>query len=183
MFRQCIKKQRNHFVDKGLYNQSCGVSSNHVQMWELDHKKGWRPKNWGFWSAVLENTLGSPLDSKEVKSVSPKGNQPRIFTGRTDAKAEAPILWSLDAKSQFIGKDPDAVKDWRQEEKGMTEDEMPGWHHQLNRYDFELFEGDGEGQGSLACCSPWVSWTWLSNWVMTMMLNEWMIPVSRLMKK
>ena len=119
------------------------------------NKKGWVPKNWCFWTVVLEKTLESPSACKEIKSVNPKGNQSWIFIGRTDGEAEAPILWPPDAKSQLIRKDPDAGKDWRQEEKGMTEDEMVGWHHQLNGHKFEQALGDGEGQGSLACCSPW----------------------------
>ena len=118
-------------------------------------KKAEHQKNWCFWTVMLEKTLESLLDSKEIKPVHPKWNQSRIFTGRTDAKAEAPILWPPDAKSQLIGKDPDAGKDWRQEEKGTTEDETVGWHHQLNGHEFEQAPGDGEGQGSLVCCSPW----------------------------
>ena len=121
-------------------------------MWELDHKEGWAPKNWCFWTVGLEKTLESPLDSKEIKSVNPKGNQPGIFIGRTNA--EAPILWPPDAKSWLIGKDLDAGKDWRQE-KGKAEDEMIGWHHWLSRHEFEQTLGGGEGQGSLVCCSPW----------------------------
>ena len=110
-------------------------------------------KNWCFWIAVLQKTLESPLDSKEIKPISPKGNQLQIFTGRTDA--EAPILWPTDAKSQLIGKDSDAGKDWRQEEKGVTEDEIVGWHHQLNGYKFEQAPGDSDEQERLACCSLW----------------------------
>ena len=128
-------------------------SSSHVCMWELDHKEGWVPKNWCFLIVVLEKTLESPLDCKEIKPVNPKGNQPWIFIGRTDA--EAPILWSPDSKNQLIGKDPDAGKDWRQKEKGAAEDEMVGWHHRLSGHEFEQTLGDSEGQGSLACCSPW----------------------------
>ena len=124
-------------------------------MWELDHKEGWAPKNWCFWTVVLVKTLESPLNSKEIKPVNPKGNQTWIFIGRTDAEAEVPILWPPDAKSQFIRKDPDAGKDRRQEEKGTTEDKMVVRHHQLNGHGFEQAPGDGEGQGSLACCSPW----------------------------
>ena len=126
-------------------------------MWELDHKEGWVPKNWCFYTVVLEKTLESPLDCKETQSVNPKENQPRIFTGRIDAEteAEAPILWPQDAKSRLIRKDPDAGKEWRQEEKGTTKDEMVGWHHWLNGHEFEQAPGDGEGQGSLFCCSPW----------------------------
>ena len=108
--RQHIKKQRHYFANKGLYGQSYGFSSSHVQMWELDHKEGWAPKNWCFWTVVLEKTLESPLDSREIKPVNPKGNQPWIFTGRTDAEAEAPILWPPDAKSWLTAKDPNAEK-------------------------------------------------------------------------
>ena len=125
-----------------------------VQMRGLDHKDGWMPKNWCFWTVELEKTLESPLDSKEIKPVNPKGNQSWIFTERTDAEAEAPILWPLDVKSRLIGKDSNAGKDWRQEEKGMTENEITGWHHQLNKHEFEQALGDSEGQWSLECCSP-----------------------------
>ena len=128
--RQHIKKQRHYFTDKGLSSQSYGFSSSHVWMWELDHK------NWCFWTVVLEKTLGSPLDSK-IKPVNPKGNQFWIFIGRTDAEAEAPILRPPDLKNWLIGKDPDAGKVWRQEKKGMTEEEMVRWHHQLNGHEFE----------------------------------------------
>ena len=124
-------------------------------MWELDHKEGWVPKNWCFQIVVLEKTLQNPLDCKENKPVNPKGNQPWIFTGITDTETEAPMLWPLDVKSWLIGKGPDAVKDWRQEEKGTTEDETVGWHHQLSGHEFEQALRDGEGQGSPACCSPW----------------------------
>ena len=151
-----MKKQRHHFADRGPYSQSDGFSRSHVQMWELDHKEGWALKNWCFWIVVLEKTLECPLGSKEIKPVNPKGNQARIFIGRTDAEAEALILWPpTDVKSWLIGKDSDAGKDWGQEEKGTTEDEMVRWHHQLNGYEFEQTPGDSEGQGSLACCSPW----------------------------
>ena len=124
-------------------------------MWELDHKEGWALKNWCFWTVVLEKTLYSPLDSKEIKPINPWGNQPWISIGRTDADAEVSIIWPPDGKSRLIGKDPDTGKDWRQEDKGMTEDKMVGWHHQLNGTEFEQTLEDGEGQGSLACCSPW----------------------------
>ena len=151
--RQPIKKQRHYFANKGPSSQSYGFSNSHVWMWELDHKEGWVPKNWCFWTVVLEKTLESP---KEIKPVHPKGNQSWIFTGRTDAETEAPILWPPNSKNQFIGKHPDAGKDWRQEEKGMTKDEMDGWHHQLDGHEFEQAPGVGDGQGrSLACCSPW----------------------------
>jgi len=113
------------------------------------------PKNWCFWTVVLEKTLESPLDCKEIQPVHPKGNQSWVFIGRTDAEAETPILWPPDVKNLLNGKDPDAGKDWRQEEKGTAEDEMVGWHHRLNGHEFELALGVGEGQGSLACYSPW----------------------------
>ena len=124
--RQHSKKQRYHLTDKGLISQSYCFSSSYVWMWEVDCKEGWVLKNWWFWFAMLEKTLESPLDNKEIKLVNPKGNQPWIFIGSTDAEAEAPILWPPDAKSQLIGKDRDAGKDWGQEEKGATEDEMVG---------------------------------------------------------
>ena len=123
-------------------------------MWELDDKKGWGPKNWCFGTVVLEKTLESPLDCKDIKLVNPKGNQSWVFTGGTDAEIEAPIFWSSDSKSKLTRKDPDAGKDWRQKEKGTTEDEMVGRHHRLNGHKFEQAPGDG-GQGSLGCCSPW----------------------------
>ena len=144
--KQCIKKQRHYFADKGPYSQSDGFLSSHVQMLELDHKKGWAMENWCFQTVMLEKTLESPLDCKEIKSVNPKGNQPWIFIGRTDTEAEAPILWLPDAKSRLIGNDPDVGKDWGQEKKGMREDEMVGWHHWLNGHEFEQTLGDGEGQ-------------------------------------
>ena len=132
-----------------------GISSSHVQMCELDHKEGWAPKNWCFWAVVLEKTLESLLDSKEIQSVHPKGNQSWIFIRRTDAKAETPILWPPNVKSRLIGKDLDVGKEWGQEVKGITEDETVGWHHWLNGHESEQTLGDGEGQGSLACYSPW----------------------------
>ena len=124
---------------------------------ELDHKESWVPKNWCFWTMVLENTLESPLDCKEIQPVNPKGNQSWIFIGRTDAQTKAPIHWPPDAENWLIGKDPDAGKDWRREQKGMTEDEMVGWHHWFNGHEFEQAPGVGEQQGSLACCCPWGS--------------------------
>ena len=156
--------QRHYFADKGPSSQSYSFSSSHVWMWELDHKESWVPKNWCFWTVVLEKTLESPLDSKEIQLVHPKGNQFWIFIGRTDAESEVPILWPPAAKKWLIGKDPDAGKDWRQEEKGMTEDEMVGWYHQLNGHEFEQAPGVGDGQGSLVCCSPWGHTVGL-NWV------------------
>ena len=137
------------------YGQSYGFSSSHVRMWELDHKEGWELKNWCFWTVVLEKTLESPLDFKEIQPGHPKGNQSWIFIGRTGTEAEAPILRPPDVKNWLIWKDPDAGKDWRQEEKGMTEDEMVGWHPWLNGHEFEHSPGDSKGQGSLACCSLW----------------------------
>ena len=150
--RQHIKKQRHYFVNKGPSSQSYGFSSSHVWMWELDYKESWGPKNWCFWTVVLEKILESPLDSNKIQLVHSKGNQSRIFIGRIDA--ETPILWKPDAKSWLILKDPDARKDWRWEEKGTTEDEMVGCHHWLSGHEFEQTPGDSEGQGSLACCSP-----------------------------
>ena len=154
--RQCIKKQRHYFANKGLSSQSYGFSSSHVWMWELDYKESCAPKNWCFWTVVLEKTLESPLDCKEIQPVHSKGNQSWIFIGRTDTEAEAPILWPPGVKNWLLGKDPDAGQDWRQEEKGMTEDEMVGWHHQLDGHEFEWTRGVGDvWQGSLTCCSPW----------------------------
>ena len=152
--RQHVKKRRHYFANKGPSGQSYGFSRSHVWMWQLDHKEGWALKNWCFWIVVLENTLESPLDCKEIQPVHPKGNQSWIFIGRTDADAEALILWPPDAKNWLIGKDPDAGKDWRQE-KGTTEDGMVGWHHRLNGHEFKQAPGDGKGQGCLACCSSW----------------------------
>ena len=124
-------------------------------MWELDYKESWVLKNWWFQTVVLEKTLESPLDSKEIQAVNPKGNQSWIFIGRTDAEAETPILLPPDVKNWLIWKDPAAGKDWGREEKGMTEDEMVGWHHQLDGHEFEEALGVGEGQESLVCCNPW----------------------------
>ena len=152
--RQYIKKQRHYFANKGSSSQSYGFSSGHVRMWELDYKESWVPKNWWFWIVVLEKILESPLHCKEIKLVHPKGNQSWIFIGRTDAKAEAPILWPHDAK-----KTP-WKRAWywerlKAEGKGMTENEMVGWHYWLDGHEFEQVPGVGDGQGSLACCSPW----------------------------
>ena len=124
-------------------------------MWELDYKESWALKNWCFWTAVLEKTLESPLDCKEIQPVHPKGDQSWVFIGRTDVEAETQILWPPNAKSWLIGKDPDAGKDWGQEEKGMTEDEMVGWHHWLDGHGFGWTPGVGDGQGGLACCNSW----------------------------
>ena len=135
--------------------QSYGFFSSHVCMWKLEHKEGQTLKNRCIWTVVLEKTLESPLDWKEIQPLHPKGNQAWIFTGRTDAEAEAPILWPPDEKSWLIGNDPDAGKDKRQEEKRKTEDEMVRWHHQVNGQEFEQSLGVGDGQGSLVWCSPW----------------------------
>ena len=135
--RQHIKKQRYYFASKALSSQSYGFSSSHVWIWELDYNESWAPKNWCFWTVVLEKTLENPLDSKEIQPVHPKRNQTWLFIGRTDAEAETPILGPRDAKNWLIWKDPDAGKDWRWEEKGTTEDEMVGWHHHLNRHESE----------------------------------------------
>ena len=123
-------------------------------MCKLDHKESWVPKNWGFWTVVLEKTPESLLDCKEIKPVNPKGNQSCIIIGRTYAEAKAPILWPPDVKNWLIGKDPDAGKDWRQEEKGTTDEGLVGWHHQLDGHEFEQAPGVGDRQGCLACCSP-----------------------------
>ena len=129
--------QRHYFDNKGSPSQGYGFSSGHVWMWELDCEEGWVQKNWRFWTVVLEKTLQSPLDCKEIKPVHPKGDQSCVFIGRTDAEAETPIFWPPDEKSWLIGKDPDAGRDQGQEEKGMTEDEMAGWQHQLDGHEFE----------------------------------------------
>ena len=149
-------------------------------MWELDYKESWMPKNWCFWTVVLEKTLESPLDCKEIQPVHPTGNQSWIFIGRTDVEAETPILWLPDVKSWLIWKDPDAGKDWRREKKGMTEDEMVRWHHQLNVHVFEQALGVGDGQGGLACCSPWgckesyrTEWVTELNW--TELIFTWLV--------
>ena len=140
-------------------------------MWELDRKEHWVPKNWCFLTVVLAKTLKSPLDCKEIQSVHPKGNQSWIFIERTDVEVETPILWPSNVKNWLTGKDPDVGKDWRQKEKGMTEDEMVGWHHQLDGHEFAQVLGVGDGQGSLESCSPWglkesdmTEWTELKTW-------------------
>ena len=142
-------------------------------MWKFTYKKSWVPKNWCFWTVVLERPFESPLDCKETQPCHPKGNQSWIFIGRTDAEAETPILWPPDVTNWLIWKDPGAGKDWRQEEKGMTEDEMVGRHHQINGHGFRWTLGDGDGQGGLACCGSWgwkelgmterLSWTQLKH--------------------
>ena len=148
--RQHIKNQRHYFADKGPYSQSYGFSSSQVWMWELNHKEGWVLRC--FRTVVLEKTLESPFDCKKIKPVNPKGNQSWVFIGMTDA--DVLVLWPCDAKNWLIGKDLDTGKEWRQEEKGTTENEMVGWHHRLDGHEFEQAPGVGEGQGSLACFSP-----------------------------
>ena len=153
--RQHIIKQRQYFANKGPSSQGYGFSSGQILMWELDCKESWAPKNWCFWTVVLEKTLESPLDCKEIQPVHSKGDQPWDFFGRNDAEAETPVLWPPHAKSWLIGKNFDAGRDWGQEEKGTTEDEIAGWHHLLNGHEFEWTPGVGDGQGGLACCDSW----------------------------
>ena len=152
--KQHIKKQRHHFANKGPYSQSYGFSSSHIRICELDHKEDWAPKNWCFWTVMLEKTRESPLHCKETKPVNLKGYQLWIFIGRIDA--EAPILWPPDAKNRLIWKDPDARKDWGREEKGTTENEMAGWHHWLNGQGLsKLQELVMDREACCAVCSPW----------------------------
>ena len=153
--RQCVEKQRHYFADKRPYSQGYGLPSGHLQLWELDCKKGRTPKNCCLWPAVLEKTSESLLHSKEIKSVNLKGDRPWIFTRRTDAEAEAPGFWSSDGNRKLIEKIPDAEKDWGQNEKRASEDETAGWHHRSNEHELGQTLGDGEGQGGLACSSPW----------------------------
>ena len=152
-------------------------------MWELDCEESWASKNWCFWTVVLEKTLQSPLDCKEIQPVHSEGDQSWMFLGRTDGKAETPILWPPHAKGWLIGKDSDAGRVWGQEEKGMTEDEMAGWHHRLNGCEFEWTPGVGDGLGGLVCCdswgrkesdtTDWLNWTELSYWTTTKL--EWIV--------
>ena len=161
--------------DITLPTKVCLVNNSQVWMWELDYKGSWAPKNWCFWTVVLEKTLESSSDCKEIQPVNPKGNQSWIFTGRTDAEAETPILWPPDVKGWLIGKDPDTGKDWRRE-KGMTEDETVGRWHQLNGHEFEQVPGVGDGQGGLVCCSPWSHKEWAMteqpNWTEHKAINK-----------
>ena len=159
--RQHIKKQKHYFANKGLSSQG---------QWELDYKESWVLKNWCFWTVVLEKTLESPLDCKEIQPVHPKVDQSWVFIRRPDVEAETPIVWPPDVKNWLIWKDPDAGKDWGREEKGMTEDEMVGWHHWLDGHGFVWTPGVGDGQGGLGCCGSWgrkesdtTEWTEL-NW-------------------
>ena len=151
-----IFKSRNiYFVNKGPSSQGYGFSSGHVWMWELDYKESWAPKNWYFWPVVLEKTLENHLDCKEIQPVHSEGDQPWDFFGRNDAKAETPVLCPPHVKSWLIGKDSDSGRDWGQEEKGTTEDEMAGWHHWLDGLESEWTLGVGAGQGGLGCCDSW----------------------------
>ena len=138
-----------------MYSQSYGFSSSYARVGVLDYKENWAPKNWCFWTVVLEKTLESPLDCKEIQPVHSKGDQSWVSIGSTDVEVETPILWLTDAKSWLIGKDSDAKRDWGQEQKGMTEDEMAGWHHWLDGHEFEWTPGVGDGQGCLASCDSW----------------------------
>ena len=162
------KKQRHHFANKGMYSQIYGFSRSQVgcESWTVKKAEHQRIDAFKLW---CWRRLESPLDCKEIKPVNPKGNQPWIFIGRTDAEAKAPILWPPNPKSPLFGKDFDAGKDWRQEEKGMTEDEIVEWHQQFNGHEFVRTPGDSEVQGSLVCCSPRVtkSQTQLSDWTTT----------------
>ena len=152
--RQHIKKQRHYFTNKCPSSQGYSFSSSHVWMWELENEERWLLKNWCFWTVMLEKTHEIPLDCKEIKPIKSKGYQSWIFIGWTDTEAEASTLWPPDMKSWFIRKDLDAGKDWRQVKRGMTEGEMVQWYHWLNGHEFHQAPGDGEGQGSQACCSP-----------------------------
>ena len=150
-----ISKAETLLCQQRLSSQGYAFSSSHVWMWELDYKGSWALNNWCFWTVVLEKTLESPLDCKEIQPVPSEGDQPWDFFGRNDAKAEAPLLWPPHAKCWLIGKDSAAGRDWGQEEKGTTEDEMAGWHHGLDGCESEWTLGDGDGQGGLACCDSW----------------------------
>ena len=156
-------------------------------MWELACEEGWAPKNWCFWTVVLEKTLESPLDCKEIQLVHSKGDQPWDFFGRNDAQAETPVLWPPHAKCWLTGKDFDAGRDWGQEEKGMTEDEMAGWHHGLDGREFEWTPGDGDGQGGLACCDSWgckeSDTTERLNWTEAKRKRKFYIGLANLLKK
>ena len=167
--RQHIQKQRHYFASKDPSSQGYGFSSSHVWMWELDCEESWVPKNWCFWTVVLEKTLETTLDCKEIQPVHPKGDQSWVFIGRTDFEAESPILWPPDAENWLIGKDPDAGKDWGQVAKGTKEDKMVGWHRQLNGHGFGWTLAVGDGQEGLVCwdsqgCKEsdmieWLNWT------------------------
>ena len=164
-----ILKSRDITLATKVHLVKTGFSSSQEWMWEFDYKESWVPKSWLFWTVVLEKTLESPLDCKEIQPVHPKGDQSLVFVVRTDVEAETPVLWPPETKSWLIWEDPDAGKDWRREEKGTTEDEMVGWHPWLHGHEFELTPGVGDGQGSLVCCcslgrkesdmTEWLYWT------------------------
>ena len=163
--RQHIQKQRHYFAtsspsSQGPSSQGYVFSCGHVWTWELDCEESWAPKNWCFWSVVLEKTLGSPLDCKEIQPVHCEGDQPWDFFGRNDAKAETPVRWPPHTKSWLIGKNSDAGRDLGQEEKGTIEDEMAGWHHWLNGRESQWTPGVDDGQGGLACCDSWGCKDW-----------------------
>ena len=165
--RHHVKKQRHYFANKDPSSQSYGFSSGHVWMWELDCEESWVPKNWCFWTVVLEKTLESPLDCKEIQPVHSKRDQSWVFFGRNDAKAETLILWPPRMKSWLIRKDSDAGRDWEQEEKGTTDDEMAGWHHRLDGCEFEWTPGVSDGHWGLVCYVSHAvtkSQTLLSDW-------------------
>ena len=153
--RQDVEKQRHYSANKGPYSQDYGLPCGHVQLYELDHKEGRAPKSWCLHTVVLEKMPESPLDSKEIKPVNLKGDQPWIFTEKTDAEVEAPVFWSSEVNRRFIGKVPDARKDWRLKEKRVSDNETAGRNHQCNEHELGQTLGDGEGQEGLACCSPW----------------------------
>ena len=183
--RQHSQKQRQYFANKGPSSQRYDFPSVHVWMWELDCKESWAPKNWGFWTVVLEKSLESPLDCKEIQPFHPKGDQSWVFIGRTDAEAETPVLWPPHSKSWLTGKDPDAGRDWGQEEMGTTEDEMSGWHHWLDRHEFESTLGVGDGQGeawraeihavakSQTLLSDWTELNWTGEWESLICCGPW----------
>ena len=180
-----ILKSRHYFVNKGPSSQGYGFSGRYVWMWELDCEESWAPKNWCCWTVVLEKTLESPLDCKEIQPVHSKGDQSWVFFGRNDAEVETPVLWPPHAKSWLIEKNSDAGRDWGQEEKGMTEDEMAGWHHRLHGCEFEWTPRVGDGQGGLECCNSWgrkesdmterLNWT---DWMGTRAYVKWKLKWS-----
>ena len=167
-----FKKQKHYFAGKDPYSQSYGFSNSHMWIWTLDHKEGWAPKDWCFWTVVLEKTLESPLDCKEIKPINPKGNQAWIFIGRTEAEAETPILWPPNVKSWLIGKDPEAGKDWGQEENGATEDEIvDGISDSMDMNLSKLREMVKDREAWRAVVHGVAkSWTWLSDWTTTIII-------------
>ena len=181
-----IFKSRDITLPTKLHLVKSGFSSGHAWMWKLDCEESWAPKNWCFWTVVLEKTIESPSDCKEIQLVHSEGDWSWVFFGRNDAKAETPVLWPPHAKGWFIGKDSDAGRDWGQEEKGMTEGKMTGWHHQLDGHEFGWTLGDSDGQGGLACCDSWgckeLDMTEWLNWL-TLRLVLWLALASRTRQK